>query len=50
MESEKLKMENKLTNEQIKIIESLRSKIEAGYEKSLREQENESCYMDYARL
>jgi hypothetical protein len=39
-----------LTKNQIRIIESLRSKIEEGYEKSLREQENESCYMDYAKL
>lgn len=49
MENGKLKMES-LTKDQIKIIESLRNKLEAGYEESLREQENESCYMDYTKL
>ena len=39
-----------LTKEQKSALEALKSKLELGYEQSLREIENESCCMDYTKL
>lgn len=50
MENGKLKTENVLTKDQIKFIESLRNKFESIDSQAQEEIENESCYMDYARL
>lgn len=50
MENGKLKMENVLTKDQIKIIESLRNKFNSIDSKAQEEIENESCCMDYVRL